>query len=160
MLSSEIRQSFLDFYTQRGHTLLPSASLVPVADPSLLLINAGMAPLKRYFLGLEPPPAARCANSQKCVRTIDIDQVGRTNRHGTFFEMLGKWSFGDYFKLQAMQYTLEWYTQLGLDPSRLYITHHEKDEETRSLWLKEMGWSEARLFAFGDADRKSTRLNS
>jgi alanyl-tRNA synthetase len=152
MNSTEIRQSFLDFYAQRGHTLLPSASLVPVADPSLLLINAGMAPLKRYFLGLEPPPAARCANSQKCVRTIDIDQVGRTNRHNTFFEMLGKWSFGDYFKLQAMQYTLEWYTQLGLDHSRLYITHHEKDEESRCLWLKEMGWPESRLFALGDAD--------
>ncbi len=105
MLSTEIRQSFLDYYTQRGHTLLPSASLVPVADPSLLLINSGMAPLKRYFLGQEAPPAPRTCNCQKCVRTIDIDQVGHTNRHNTFFEMLGKWSFGDYFKLQAMRYS-------------------------------------------------------
>src|SRR6188474_142135 len=112
MLSNEIRQSFLDFYTARGHTLLPSASLVPVADPTLLLINAGMAPLKRYFMGQDTPPAKRCANSQKCVRTIDIDQVGRTNRHNTFFEMLGKWSFGDYFKREAMELTLDWYRSL------------------------------------------------
>ncbi|MCC7479884.1 alanine--tRNA ligase [bacterium] len=153
MLSNEIRQNFLDFYARNGHTIIPSASLVPVADPTLLLINAGMAPLKRYFMGQEAPPAARCANSQKCVRTIDIDQVGRTNRHNTFFEMLGKWSFGDYFKEEAMRLTLEWYTkELKLDPARLYITHHEKDEETRSLWLKEMGWPEAKLFGLGDKD--------
>jgi alanyl-tRNA synthetase len=155
MLSHEIRQSFLDYYTQRDHTLLPSASLVPVADPSLLLINSGMAPLKRYFLGQETPPAARTCNCQKCVRTIDIDQVGHTNRHNTFFEMLGKWSFGDYFKLQAMRYSMEWMTGknwLGLDPSRLYVTHHERDEESRNLWLKEMGWPEDHLFALGDKD--------
>lgn len=154
MQSDQIRQSFLDFYAQRGHVLLPSFSLVPVADPTLLLINAGMAPLKRYFMGQDAPPAARCANSQKCVRTIDIDQVGRTNRHNTFFEMLGKWSFGDYFKREAMEFTLEWYTakeQLGLDPARMYITHHEKDAETRALWLK-LGWPEARLFGLGDKD--------
>src|SRR5690606_19925707 len=115
----------------------------------------GMAPLKRYFMGQDPPPAPTCANSQKCVRTIDIDQVGRTNRHNTFFEMLGKWSFGDYFKQQAMEYTLEWYTSklwLGLDPSRLYITHHEKYEQTRRLWLNALHWQEERLFALGDKD--------
>jgi alanyl-tRNA synthetase len=155
MLSSEIRQSFLDYYTQRGHTFLPSASLVPVADASLLLINSGMAPLKRYFLGQETPPAPRTCNCQKCVRTIDIDQVGHTNRHNTFFEMLGKWSFGDYFKLQAMRYSIEWMTGkewLGMDPARLYVTHHERDEESRKLWLNEMGWPESRLFALGDKD--------
>lgn len=155
MLSHEIRSSFLDFLTQRGHVLLPSASLVPVADPSLLLINSGMAPLKRYFLGQETLPAPRTCNCQKCVRTIDIDQVGHTNRHNTFFEMLGKWSFGDYFKLQAMRYSMEWMTSkdwLGLDPARLYVTHHERDEESRNLWLKEMGWPESRLFGLGDKD--------
>ena len=155
MLTNDIRQSFLDFYTQRGHTLIPSASLVPVADASLLLINAGMAPLKRFFMGQEAPPAPTATSCQKCVRTIDIDQVGFTNRHNTFFEMLGKFSFGDYFKLQAMQYSLEWMTGrdwLGLDPSRLYITHHEQDEESRKLWTDEMGWPEDRLFGLGDAD--------
>lgn len=124
MLSNEIRESFLEFYRSKGHTELPSASVVPVADPTLLLINAGMAPLKRYFMGQEKPPASTATNSQKCIRTIDIEQVGKTNRHNTFFEMLGKFSFGDYFKQQAMTYTLEWMTSkdwLGLDTSRLYI---------------------------------------
>ena len=155
MLLSEIRQSFIDYYAKRGHLVLPSASLVPVADPSLLLVNSGMAPLKRYFLGQEAPPAPCCCNSQKCVRTVDIDEVGHTNRHNTFFEMLGKWSFGDYFKLAAMRYSIEWMTGpdwLGMDPARLYVTHHERDEESRKLWLGEMGWPESRLFALGDKD--------
>jgi alanyl-tRNA synthetase len=152
MLSTEIRQNFLDFYARRGHTVIPSASLVPVADPSLLLINAGMAPLKRYFTGQDAPPAPTCCNSQKCVRTIDIDQVGRTNRHNTFFEMLGKWSFGDYFKREAMQYTLDWYKGLGLDFSRVYISHHEKDDQTRNIWVNDLGWPEDRLFGLGDKD--------
>ncbi len=157
MLSNEIRESFLEYYRQQGHTELPSASVVPVADPSLLLINAGMAPLKRYFMGQEKPPASTAMNSQKCVRTIDIEQVGKTNRHNTFFEMLGKFSFGAYFKAEAMRYTLEWMSSsdwLNLDTSRLYITHHEQDEETRRLWLKELGWPEERLFALGDADNR------
>lgn len=155
MKINDIRTSFLEFYKGKGHTLIPSASLVPVADPSLLLINAGMAPLKRYFMGHEEPPAPRCTSSQKCIRTIDIEQVGYTNRHNTFFEMLGKFSFGDYFKLQAMQYTLEWMTSkdwLGLNKERIYITHHEKDEESRELWAKELGWPESRLFGLGDKD--------
>ena len=155
MLLNEIRQSFLDYYLQHGHTLIPSASLVPVADPSLLLINAGMAPLKRYFMGQESAPAPTATSCQKCVRTIDIDQVGYTNRHNTFFEMLGKFSFGDYFKREAMRYTLEWMTSkdwLGLDPARIYITHHENDDESRELWLKELGWPAERLFGLGDAD--------
>jgi alanyl-tRNA synthetase len=155
MLLNDIRASFLEYYRQQGHTLIPSASLVPVADTSLLLINAGMAPLKRYFMGQDAPPAPRAMSCQKCVRTVDIDQVGYTNRHNTFFEMLGKFSFGDYFKLEAMRMSIEWMTGkdwLGLDPARLYITHHERDEETRNLWLKEMGWPEARLIALGDKD--------
>jgi len=155
MRLNEVRQSFLDYYCERGHTLIPSASLVPVADPSLLLINAGMAPLKRFFMGQEAPPAPRACSSQKCVRTIDIDQVGFTNRHNTFFEMLGKFSFGDYFKLEAMQHSIEWMTGkswLGMNPQRLYVTHHEKDAQSRTLWLKEMGWPAERLFALGDAD--------
>jgi len=155
MLSTEIRASFLEYYMQRGHTLVPSASLVPVADPSLLLINAGMAPLKRYFMAQEAPPAPRACSSQKCVRTVDIDQVGHTYRHNTFFEMLGKFSFGDYFKEQAMRYSLEWMTSkdwMAMDPARIYITHHERDEESRKLWLTALGWPEARLFALGDKD--------
>lgn len=155
MLTHEIRQSFLEFYTRRGHTLLPSASLVPVADTSLLLINAGMAPLKRYFMGQEAPPAPIATSCQKCVRTVDIDQVGYTNRHMTYFEMLGKFSFGDYFKLTAMQYSIEWMTGkhwLNMDPERLYITHHEKDEESRKLWISEMGWPQERVFGLGDKD--------
>ena len=155
MLSNEIRESFFEFYRQSGHVKIPSASLVPVADPTLLLINSGMAPLKRYFMGQDEPPAQRCVNTQKCVRTIDIDQVGRTNRHNTFFEMLGKWSFGDYFKIEAMRFTMEWFTSkahLGLNTDRLYITHHEKDDETRRLWASEMGWPESRLFGLGDKD--------
>ena len=157
MLSNEIRESFLEFYRQKGHTELPSASVVPVADPTLLLINAGMAPLKRYFMGQEKPPASTATNAQKCIRTIDIEQVGKTNRHNTFFEMLGKFSFGAYFKADAMRYTIEWMTSrdwLNLDTSRLYITHHEKDEETRRLWLDEMGWPAERLFGLGDADNR------
>ncbi|MCB1217507.1 alanine--tRNA ligase [bacterium] len=157
MLSNEIRESFLEFYRQKGHTELPSASVVPVADPTLLLINAGMAPLKRYFMGQEKPPAPTATNAQKCIRTIDIEQVGKTNRHNTFFEMLGKFSFGAYFKAEAMRYTIEWMSSrdwLNLDTSRLYITHHEKDEETRNLWLKELGWPEERLFGLGDADNR------
>jgi alanyl-tRNA synthetase len=157
MLSNEIRESFLEFYRQKGHTELPSASVVPVADPSLLLINAGMAPLKRYFMGQEKAPAPTATNAQKCIRTIDIEQVGKTNRHNTFFEMLGKFSFGAYFKADAMRYSLEWLSSrewMNLDTSRLYITHHEKDEETRELWLKEMGWPTERLFGLGDADNR------
>jgi alanyl-tRNA synthetase len=152
MLSADIREGFLQFYADRGHTIIPSASLVPVADPTLLLINAGMAPLKRYFMGQEAPPAPRCANSQKCVRTIDIDQVGRSNRHLTFFEMLGKWSFGDYFKREAMEFTLDWYRSVGLDFGRIYITHHEKDDDTRRIWSEQMGWPADKLFGLGDKD--------
>lgn len=157
MLSNEIRESFLEYYRQKGHTELPSASVVPVADPSLLLINAGMAPLKRYFMGQEKPPAPTATNAQKCIRTIDIEQVGKTNRHNTFFEMLGKFSFGAYFKADAMRYSLEWLSSkdwMALDTTRLYITHHEKDEETRELWLKELGWPSERLFGLGDADNR------
>jgi len=137
--SEEIREAFLAFFESKKHKRLPSASLVPVDDPSLLLINAGMAPMKRFFEGRETPPAPRCCSSQKCIRTIDIDEVGRTNRHNTFFEMLGNFSFGDYFKKEAIQYCWEFMTSpkwMGIPPERLYSTVHEGDDEAYAHWEK------------------------
>jgi len=151
--SSEIRQSFLDFFADAGHKLVPSAPLVPLADPSLLLVNAGMAPLKRYFEGKETPPAPRLASCQKCLRTVDIERVGYTNRHNTFFEMLGNFSIGDYFKQGAITLAWKYLTEerwLGLDPKFLYISVHEKDREAPKLWEREVGVSPSRIFALGD----------
>ncbi len=151
MTSSDIREAFLRYFESKGHLRLASASLVPVNDPSLLLINAGMAPLKRYFEGTEAPPAPRCCSSQKCVRTIDIDEVGRTNRHNTFFEMLGNFSFGDYFKKDAIAYCWEFMTSaewMGLPPERLYSTVHESDTEAYGYWEKV--WLDAQSASGGD----------
>ena len=151
--SHEIRQGFLDFFAGKGHKVVPSAPLVPLADPSLLLINAGMAPMKRYFEGKEAPPAPRAASCQKCVRTVDIDRVGFTNRHNTFFEMLGNFSFGDYFKAEAIEYAWEFLTSkqwAGLDPKYLYVTTHKNDPEAPGLWEKVAGVSRDRIFGLGD----------
>ena len=130
---NDLREQFLSFFESKGHTRLPSASLVPKNDKSLLLINSGMAPLKKYFLGLETPPNHRVTTCQKCIRTPDIDSVGHDDRHGTYFEMLGNFSFGDYFKREAIAWSWEFLTSpewVGLDPNRLYPSVFEGNETT------------------------------
>ena len=137
---NELRQMFLDFFESKGHLVMKSFSLVPQNDKSLLLINAGMAPLKPYFTGAEIPPRTRVATCQKCIRTGDIENVGKTARHGTFFEMLGNFSFGDYFKKEAIAWSWEFLTQVvGLDPDRLYPSVYLEDDEAFDIWNKEVG---------------------
>ncbi len=150
---NQIRQMFLDYFEKQGHLILPSFSLVPHNDKSLLLINAGMAPLKPYFTGQEIPPRTRVATCQKCIRTGDIDNVGKTARHGTFFEMLGNFSFGDYFKHEAIRFTWEFLTEVvGLSPDRLYPSVYEEDDEEFEIWNKEIGSAADRVYRFGKAD--------
>ncbi len=150
---NQIRQMFLDYFEKQGHLILPSFSLVPHNDKSLLLINAGMAPLKPYFTGQEIPPRTRVATCQKCIRTGDIDNVGKTARHGTFFEMLGNFSFGDYFKHEAIRFTWEFLTEVvGLSPDRLYPSVYEEDDEAFEIWNKEIGIAADRIYRFGKAD--------
>ena len=145
MQSNEIRSRFLAFFEKRGHKIIPSASLVPENDPSVLFNTAGMQPLVPYLLGQKHPMGTRLADSQKCIRTVDIDEVG-DNRHLTFFEMLGNWSLGDYFKEDAIKWSYEFLTNseegLGLNPSRLYVTVFEgdnnspRDDEAADIWKK------------------------
>jgi alanyl-tRNA synthetase len=150
---NELRKMFLDFFESKGHLKMNSFSLVPHNDKSLLLINSGMAPLKPYFTGQEIPPRRRVTTCQKCIRTGDIDNVGKTARHGTFFEMLGNFSFGDYFKKEAITWTWEFLTEVvGLDPNRLYPSVYENDDEAFELWNKMIGISADRIFRFGKAD--------
>ena len=144
---------FLDFFESKGHLVMNSFSLVPQNDKSLLLINAGMAPLKPYFTGAEIPPRTRVATCQKCIRTGDIENVGKTARHGTFFEMLGNFSFGDYFKHEAIAWSWEFLTQVvGLDPNRLYPSVYQDDDEAFDIWNKEVGIPADRIFRFGKED--------
>ena len=139
MNSHQIRRTFLDFFVARGHTERPSASLIPV-DPTLLVTNAGMVPFKPYFLGEEEPPWPRATSVQKCVRTIDIDIIGTTTRHFSFFEMLGNFSFGDYFKETAIPYAYQLVTEgFGLDPDRLWFTVYETDDEAARIWIEQVG---------------------
>ena len=150
---NELRKMFLEFFESKGHLAMKSFSLVPHNDKSLLLINSGMAPLKPYFTGAEIPPRTRVTTCQKCIRTGDIENVGKTARHGTFFEMLGNFSFGDYFKREAIAWSWEFLTEVvGLDANRLYPSIYEEDEEAFEIWNKEMGIPAERIFRFGKAD--------
>ena len=150
---NELRKMFLEFFESKGHLAMKSFSLVPHNDKSLLLINSGMAPLKPYFTGQEIPPRTRVTTCQKCIRTGDIENVGKTARHGTFFEMLGNFSFGDYFKNEAIHWTWEFLTEVvGLDPDRLYPSVYQDDDEAFEIWNKQIGIPEDRIFRFGKED--------
>ncbi len=150
---NQLRKMFLEFFESKGHLALKSFSLVPHNDKSLLLINSGMAPLKPYFTGQEIPPRRRVTTCQKCIRTGDIENVGKTARHGTFFEMLGNFSFGDYFKEEAIQWTWEFLTEVvGLDPDRLYPSVYVDDDEAFEIWNKKIGIPAERIFKFGKED--------
>ena len=150
---NELRRMFLEFFESKEHLAMKSFSLVPHNDKSLLLINSGMAPLKPYFTGAEIPPRRRVTTCQKCIRTGDIENVGKTARHGTFFEMLGNFSFGDYFKHEAIAWSWEFLTKVvGLDENRLYPSIYEEDDEAFEIWNKEIGIPAERIFRFGKAD--------
>ena len=150
MDSSEIRQKFLDFFASKDHKILPSAPLVPQDDPTLLWINAGMAPFKKYFDGSATPPKRRIATSQKCIRTNDIENVGRTARHQTFFEMLGNFSFGDYFKEEAIRWGYEFLkNELDLDEEQFWISIYKDDDEAFDIWREEIGVPEDRIVRMG-----------
>lgn len=150
---NELRKMFLEFFESKGHLAMKSFSLVPHNDNSLLIINSGMAPLKPYFTGQEIPPRRRVTTCQKCIRTGDIENVGKTARHGTFFEMLGNFSFGDYFKKEAIAWSWEFLTEVvGLDPERLYPSIYEEDEEAFEIWNKQQGIPAERIFRFGKED--------
>ena len=150
---NQLRKMFLEFFESKGHLAMKSFSLVPHNDKSLLLINSGMAPLKPYFTGQEIPPRRRVTTCQKCIRTGDIENVGKTARHGTFFEMLGNFSFGDYFKNEAIEWSWEFLIEVvGLDPERLYPSVYEEDDEAFEIWNKKMGIPAERIFRFGKAD--------
>ena len=157
MKTDDIRSRFLAFFEERGHTVVPSGSLVPAQDPTLLFTNAGMVQFKRVFLGQEDLGFARAATSQKCVRAggkhNDLEEVGRTTRHHTFFEMLGNFSFGDYFKKEAIRYAWELMTEVyGLDPERFYATVHDTDDDAAELWGREVGLPPERVYRLGDED--------
>ena len=150
---NQLRTMFLEFFESKEHLVLKSFSLVPHNDKSLLLINSGMAPLKPYFTGQEIPPRKRVATCQKCIRTGDIENVGKTARHGTFFEMLGNFSFGDYFKNEAIEWSWEFLTDVvGLDPDRLYPSVYIDDDEAFKIWNERMGIPAERIFKFGKED--------
>ena len=150
---NELRKMFLEFFESKGHLAMKSFSLVPHNDNSLLLINSGMAPLKPYFTGQEIPPRRRVTTCQKCIRTGDIENIGKTARHGTFFEMLGNFSFGDYFKTEAIHWSWEFLTEVvGLSPDRLYPSVYLEDDEAFEIWNKEIGIPKERIFRFGKED--------
>ena len=150
---NELRRLYLDFFESKGHLKMKSFSLVPHNDNSLLIINSGMAPLKPYFTGQELPPRRWVTTCQKCIRTGDIENVGKTARHGTFFEMLGNFSFGDYFKTEAIHWSWEFLTEVvGLDANRLYPSIYEDDDEAFDIWNKEIGIAPERIFRFGKED--------
>ena len=150
---NELREMFLSFFESKGHLRLPSFSLIPQNDASLLLINSGMAPMKPFFKGDVEPPRRRICTCQKCIRTGDIENIGKTARHGTYFEMLGNFSFGDYFKHEAIAWCWEFLTKVvGLEASRLYPSIYENDEEAFEIWTKEIGVPADHIFRFGKKD--------
>ncbi len=150
---NEIREKYLSFFESKGHLRLPSFPLIPKDDNSLLLINAGMAPLKPYFKGEQVPPRKRVTTCQKCIRTPDIERVGKTARHGTYFEMLGNFSFGDYFKHEATQWAWEFITKvLEIPEEKLWVTIYEDDDEAKDIWVNEVGVKEERIVRMGKED--------
>ena len=152
---NQLREMFLSFFETKGHLRLPSFSLIPQNDASLLLINSGMAPMKPYFKGEQEPPRRRVCTCQKCIRTGDIENIGKTARHGTYFEMLGNFSFGDYFKHEAIAWSWEFLTSpdwVGIDPDRLYPSIYVDDDEAFEIWNKEIGIPAERIFRFGKED--------
>jgi len=152
---NELREMYLKFFETKGHLRLPSFSLIPKNDPSLLLINAGMSPMKTWFTGEEVPPRRRVTTCQKCIRTPDIENIGKTARHGTYFEMLGNFSFGDYFKREAIHWAWEFLTSpewVGIDPDRLYPSVFQDDDEAWNIWHEEIGIAPERIFRFGKED--------
>jgi alanyl-tRNA synthetase len=153
MKTDELRQAYLKFFESRGHKIMPSASLVPAGDPTLLLTAAGMVPFKPYFLGTAKPDHLRATTCQKCVRTGDIENVGRTTRHATFFEMLGNFSFGDYFKAEAIAWGWEFVTRvLGFSPEQLWITIYLDDDEAFEIWNRAVGVPADRIIRKGKKD--------
>ena len=152
---NELREMFLSFFETKGHLRLPSFSLIPQNDASLLIINSGMAPMKPWFKGEQEPPRHRVCTCQKCIRTGDIENIGKTDRHGTFFEMLGNFSFGDYFKKEAIAWSWEFLTSpdwVGLDPDRLYPSVYVDDDEAFGIWQNDIGIAPERIFRFGKED--------
>ena len=150
---NELREKYLSFFESKGHTRLPSFSLIPQGDKSLLLINSGMAPLKKYFLGQPVPPNTRVTTCQKCIRTPDIERVGQTARHGTYFEMLGNFSFGDYFKIEAITWAWEFFTKvLEMPADKLYVSVFENDDEAYDMWTKQIGVAEDHMVRLGRED--------
>ena len=154
MLSQEISKRWVDFFAKRGHTVVPSTSLIS-NEPGAMFTIAGMVPFIPYFLGRETPPFSRATSVQKCIRTLDIDEVGKTARHGTFFQMAGNFSFGDYFKEQAIPFAYELLTTsqdaggYGLDPERLWVTIYEGDDQAFDVWTKIVGFPEERIQRMG-----------
>ncbi|HET6757780.1 MAG TPA: alanine--tRNA ligase-related protein, partial [Propionibacteriaceae bacterium] len=157
MKTAEIRRRFLDFFAARGHEVVPSAPLL-YNDPTLLFVNAGMVPFKRYFIGAETPPFDRATSVQKCVRTLDIDEVGKTTRHATFFQMNGNFSFGDYFKAEAIRFAWDLVTGspesggYGFDPYKIWVTVLHSDDEAAALWQSIAGLSPERIQRRGVLD--------
>src|SRR5207237_330876 len=160
MKAAEIRKRFTEHFEKNGHIVHPSSPVVPADDPTLMFTNAGMVQFKKVFLGQQQPPGGRRATTvQKCVRAggkhNDLEQVGHTARHHTFFEMLGNFSFGDYFKKDAIGYAWEWVTGkewLGISPERIYVTVHHTDDEARKLWRQVAGVPAERIYGLGDED--------
>ncbi len=150
---NELREKYLEFFESKGHLRLESFSLIPNNDKSLLLINSGMAPMKKYFTGEITPPRKRVTTCQKCIRTPDIENVGKTARHGTYFEMLGNFSFGDYFKKEVIPWAWEFFTKvMEIEPEKLYITVYEEDDEAYDIWTKTVGVDPSHVYRFGKAD--------